>query len=110
MTIYTDINTLRRDGWDLKEDKIPARILDRAASMAFSYINRYLSGFYRVPFSPVPDCIADISDLLTKAYAISLGSKHSMAAHSTCEFKVGLRLLEDIAKGKAEIVGISRLT
>lgn len=109
MAVYSDINTVRRDFWGLTEDELPARTLERAATMAYNYINRYLSGIYNIPFSLslTPPIIEDISDLLTEAYAISFSGT---PPEKIGVFKIAVDMLEDIARGKAEIIDESRVS
>lgn len=109
MATYSDIQTIRRDFWDVTDDEIFARVLNRAGEMAYNHINRYLSGIYGVPFVSVPDSIVDISDILTKAYALLLSARGQMKPEEVNEFKLALGLLGDIATGKADLVGQTRL-
>lgn len=109
MAIYSDINTIRRDFWDVTDDELFARVLNRAAEMAYRHINRYLTGIYSVPFSPTPGDVLDISDVLTKAYGLILSSRGQMKPEEVNEYTMAVQMLKDIIRGVADIPDATRL-
>jgi hypothetical protein len=112
MAFYTNPHTLTRDTWDITDDEVLRRVLNRAAEMAYNKINRYMSGIYTVPFSVVavlPD-VKDISDILTKGYALAFAKRGQVNVSEIEELKMGHDELMAIIKGTADIVGATRLS
>jgi len=119
MAKYSDIDLFRRDFWPTAANETYPRIVDRAAEIAYDYINSRLSRRYTVPFSgpPYPSTIVSISDLLTKCVAASMQAKRSpqlskgdgKRSGGTDDCSMALDWLNDLASGEQIIPGVATL-
>lgn len=117
MATYTNTGTFQRDVMPSGTDDTFPRILERAASMAYEYINSRLSTAYTVPFAaPYPGGIVAISDLLTKCIATSLQARRTPILPKPGKQKrdqvdgdcaLAILWLDDIVAGRATIPGIA---
>lgn len=110
MATYTDTKTF--------VDTYPEGSADRmfireAAEVAYEYINSALASCYSVPFSPTPSVIEKISNLLTRAIAISIMTKGAAVTIKDVKDRSPVdpvQWLEDIRGGGRSIPGVARLT
>ena len=78
MATYTNTEVFQRDFFPTGTDEVFPRLLERAAEIAYHYINSALGGTYAVPFTdPAPGSIVSISDMLTKCFVLQLQSRRS---------------------------------
>lgn len=117
MATYSDTGKLRTDTYMVIDDEVFERALTRASVMAKNFIDSYLDGIYAVPFATgasTPAQVREISDLITRhvAQAIQLKQPIILGKHKEKQDGMGMALqwLTDIMKGKASIIGESRLT
>lgn len=117
MAVYSVIETLKTDTYVVGTNEIYQRIITRAATMAYNYINSYLDGIYSVPFdtgTSTPATIKDISDLLSRGIARALQLKQPIMLKdpkaADADVRTAIEWLADIVKGTASVVGVSRLT
>lgn len=115
MSSYTDIPSFRREFWQVNSDEIHETILDTAATMAYNTINAALNSIYSVPFSVTyPPMIVDISNILTKYYALLIakkGSSPAVAGENEGDLKkLAEEMLDDLRTGKKDLPDEARLS
>jgi hypothetical protein len=109
MATYSDPKTFRKTFLQVKDDEIYWRVMDRAAEMAYNMINSVLNSVYSVPFSPTPDLILDISDMLTKHFAAMMTA--GMTRMDTAkEWETAVDWLNQLRAQKMDLPGVARLS
>lgn len=120
MPTYTDPTLFRRDVMPAGTDDQFPRLVDRAAVIAYNYINSYLAKTYSVPFAaPYPAEVVDISDMLVKCITRSLQNKRTPmlpkpgkvsrdADYNDCV--LAREWLDDLANQKSTLVAVSSRT
>jgi hypothetical protein len=117
MAVYTSTGTFNELFFPTVTPKPSPEQLQRAAVIAYNYINARLDGIYPVPFASAPGLIVDISDLLTKCYAraISLGNTPTTPKKVPRDKPgadgcgIAVVMLDDLVANRAQLPGISRL-
>jgi hypothetical protein len=115
-TGYTNIETFQRDFLPTSSDEVFGRLVERAAVIAYNYINSKLGSVYPVPFvAPFPGTIVDISDLFTKCVVSKLQGKRGPilpkpgkvqrdAIHDDCS--IAFYMLDELVSLKTTIPGV----
>ena len=117
MATYTDTELFQRDFFPTGTDEMFPRLLERAAEIAYHYVNSRLGGTYAVPFAaPTPGEIVAISDMLTKCVVIALQSRRTPVLPKAGAQKrnqvdgdcaLAILWLDDLERGRSVLTGVA---
>ena len=117
MATYTDTAAFARDFAPVGAGENFPQLVERAAVIAYNYINARLAAVYAVPFVSVPGHITDISDLLTRCLSMKLQAGRVPmlpkapkrdAAQDDCSLAV--MMLDDLVVGRSTLPGVTPIS
>ena len=110
MATYTEVEKFHMVVYP--QNEVERRVVQKAAEIAYSYINAALDKCYTVPFSTTPNIIESISDLMTRMIAEFLVGLGRMPMVQDIEKKSGtmnpIVMLKMLCTGELTIPGVSK--